>query len=83
MYTTDYKFLMQSSRNFLRIFISTKSRQNLKLGQVESKSRLHGQILENIVYTIGDTFFHGLGYFFQHNLSLKLVQVESKTRLQG
>ena len=46
MYTLEGTVLTQTSCTFVRMFISIKSRSQLKLGHIRSKARSQGQILE-------------------------------------
>ena len=46
MYTLEGTVLIQSSRNFVKMLISIKSRIDYKLGYAGSKTRALGKILE-------------------------------------
>ena len=60
MYTLEGTVLIRRSRNFVRIvrmLILIKSQSDLKLGLIESKTRLLGQVIEkkNLVYILEGT----------------------------
>ena len=46
MYSLEGIVLIQSSRNFVGMFVVIKSRPELRMGHVESKARSLGQFLE-------------------------------------
>ena len=55
MNTLEATVLVQSSSNLLRMIILTISRSSSNMGDVESKTRSVGQIIENLVNTLEAT----------------------------
>ena len=52
LYTLEGTVLIQSSPNFIRMFVMKLSRSNLKFGHVGSKTRSLGQILAKTLCTV-------------------------------
>ena len=52
VYSLESTILIQSSWNYVRMFIFMKSRSELKLGHIGLKTRSPGQILEKIMCTL-------------------------------
>ena len=82
--------MIQSSRNFVRMLILIMSRSSSKLGHVGLKTRLLGQILEKLLYTLECTVLiqSSLNFFRMlmiiiYRSSLKLGHVGSKTGSLG
>ena len=55
LYTLEGTILSLTSSKFVRMFISVKSRPDLKMGHIWSKAKSLGQILENHVYILEGT----------------------------
>ena len=90
MHNLDGIVLLQSSWIFVRMFILIKSRPELKMGHVRSKSSSLGQFLEKpCVHSRGHSFdpvyteFCRMFIFIKSRPELKLDHVESKTRSLG
>ena len=90
LYTLKGTVLIQSSWNFVRMFISMKSSSDLKLGHIVSKIRSRGQILENYVYILEVTVLIKCSKYMSKCLSpwekgtnLKVGHVGSETRSLG
>ena len=71
VYTLENNVLLQSSWNYFRISITTKSRSYLKLLQMGSETSALGQILKKAIHSRGTVFdpvFYVRMYIIRHEI---------------